>query len=56
MTIDEAIENLQTDLLIPGSVDKLDFQDAEQLGMEALKRERQFRSENLSELLPSESK
>ena len=38
MTIDEAIKALQADLLKPGSVDKLDFQDAEQLGIEALQR------------------
>ncbi|MBA7587059.1 hypothetical protein ES708_29072 [subsurface metagenome] len=37
MKISEAIDNLKADLLRPGSVDKLDFQDAEQLGIEALK-------------------
>jgi len=38
MKIAQAIEALKADLLRPGSVDKLDFQDAEQLGIEALER------------------
>jgi len=37
MRIEEAIKYLQADLLKPGSVLKLEFQDAEQLGIEALK-------------------
>ena len=40
MTIDEAIKYLQKDLLVPGSVPKLEFQDSEQLGIEGLKRVR----------------
>ena len=43
MKIDEAIKNLQRDLLLPGSVDKLDFQDSEQLGIEALNAWKRFR-------------
>ena len=38
MKLQKAIENLQADLLRPDSVNKLDFQDAEQLGIEAMKR------------------
>jgi len=38
MNPEKAIEILKADLLRPGSVEKLDFQDAEQLGIEALKR------------------
>ena len=37
MKLPKAIEILKADLLRPVSVDKLDFQDAEQLGIEALK-------------------
>jgi len=43
MNLPKACEILKADLLEPGSVDKLDFQDAEQLGIEALKREMLFR-------------
>ena len=38
MTIVKAIELLRADLLRPGSVKGIAFQDAEQLGIEALKR------------------
>lgn len=65
MKIDKAIEYLQADLLQPnsylkktGAGDKLDFQDAEQLGIEALKREQYHRScyPNQSQsLLPGET-
>ena len=58
MTADKAIELLKTDLLIPGSVDKLDFQDAEQLGIEALKKWKEYRASDKSwwgNLLPGET-
>jgi len=59
MNIDEAIKILKADLLRPGSVNKLDFQDAEQLGIEALKRERsnrRFKAHIDHSLLPGETK
>lgn len=58
MTIDKAIEILKADLMIPGSVDKLDFQDAEQLALEALKeihRERTGAIPFIGEQLPGET-
>lgn len=59
MNPDRAIEILKADLLIPGSVDKLDFQDAEQLGIEALKRCQENRTahrDHLGQILPGETK
>jgi len=38
MTIDEAIRRLQTDIDYPGKIDIMDVQEAERLGIEALKR------------------
>lgn len=38
MTIDEAIEILRKDLANPGSISIEDLNEAEQLGIEALKR------------------
>lgn len=58
MKIEKAIEILKADLLQPGSGDKLDFQDAEQLGIEALKQVEQNRTINLDisyEPLPGET-
>ena len=43
MKLEKAIEILKADLLRPSSVDKLDFQDAEQLGIEALKAVQKMR-------------
>lgn len=45
MTLEKALEILKADLLEPGSVDKLDFQDAEQLSIEAMKRLQFLRSQ-----------
>jgi len=59
MKIEKAIEILKADLLRPGSVDKLDFQDAEQLGIEALncvKNNRHFGVPNSVNPLPGETK
>ncbi len=59
MTPAEAIKILKADLLSPGSVDKLDFQDAEQLGIEALNLVKLLRNPEFLRylcLLPGETK
>lgn len=43
MKLLRAKENLQADLLRPGSVDKVDFQAAEQMGIEAIECVRKIR-------------
>ena len=58
MTINKAIEILQQDLDDPGSVDISDLNTAQQLGIEALKREKEWRQryEPLNpQLLPGET-
>ena len=58
MQLDKAIENLQSALMRPGSVDKLDLQDAQQLGIEALvkiKKGRATFDPYYATLLPSET-
>lgn len=58
MTLEEAINYLKEDLLVPGSVPKLEFQDAEQLGIEALKRIEDMRISpctTADEILPDET-
>jgi len=59
MNLSKAIEILKAGLMRPGSIDKLDFQDAEQLGIEALKRVKAYKEAHVSshyELMPGETK
>jgi len=58
MQIDEAIEILQNDIDNTGAVTIEDFIEAEQLGVEALKRVKWHKVQHLTgyyELLPGES-
>ncbi|MBA7699437.1 hypothetical protein ES703_108133 [subsurface metagenome] len=58
MTREKAIEILKDNLLRPGSVDKLDLRDADQLGIEALERLGQLRLSKITwfrSLLPGET-
>lgn len=59
MRIDEAIKSLQKDIDDPGSVDIIDVNEAEKLGIEALKLEKWRRGTIPSPvviLLPGETK
>lgn len=59
MTLQEAIKLLKQDLDDPGSVDILDLNKAQELGIEALKEIKAARAYSLNwvnDLLPSETK
>lgn len=59
MKLETAIQVLKTDLIVPGSVDKPHFQEAERLGKEALWRYLHLRQAGVLEalmLLPGETK